>query len=122
MSLSNLRTAVADANGLVDKGDLAPREPASRILINSGTAPWPAGRRPSRVGVIDRAITAGSIALSQLFDHIGQMRPWATKRSRISSPSSIRCAEKIKRTLMEDAYDRRLHALWPSNTTIVVLV
>jgi hypothetical protein len=34
------------------------------------------------------------------------MRPWATKRSRISSPSSIRCAEKIKRATMEDAYDQ----------------
>jgi hypothetical protein len=95
-----------------------PREPASRILINSGTAPWPARRRrPSRVGASSTGrSTAGSIALSWLFDHIGQMRPWATKRSRISSLSSIRCAEKIKRTPMEDAYDRRrLLALWPSN-------
>jgi hypothetical protein len=49
--LSNVRAGVADAKAMVDKGDLAAARIASRILINSGTVPWPARlRRPSRIG------------------------------------------------------------------------
>ena len=60
--------------------------------------------------------TAGSIALSWGFDHIGRMRPWATKRLRGLVAVVDQVIEKIKRARIEDAYDRRrLHALWPSN-------
>jgi outer membrane protein TolC len=90
MNLSNFRTAVADAKAMVDRGDLA----AARTRLKDLDKFWDGAMaarlpRPSRVGGAGRS-TAGSIALSWGFDHIGRMRPWATKRLRISSPSSIR--------------------------------
>jgi hypothetical protein len=116
--LSNVRAAVADANALVDKGDLAAARTSLKDLDKfwDGAVASSSPQTVTRWRVIDRAIDRGLDRASWLFDHIGQMRPWATKRSWISSLSSIRCAEKIKRTPMEDAYDRRrLLALWPSN-------
>jgi hypothetical protein len=90
--LSNVRAAVADANALVDKGDLAAARTSLKDLDKfwDGAVASSSPQTVTRWRVIDRAIDRGLDRASWLFDHIGQMRPWATKRSRISSPSSIR--------------------------------
>ena len=90
--LSNVRAAVADAKAIVDKGDLAAARTRLKDLDKfwDGTVASSSPQTVARWRVIDRAIDRGLdralLALRPRWPNAAM----ATKRSRISSLSSIR--------------------------------
>src|ERR1700733_4761551 len=91
--------------------------PPQRILINSGTAPWPLDS-PDR-----RALAGDCRAIDRGLDRalLGLRPHWPNAAMGDKALTDLvavvdQMIEKIKRARIEDAYDRRrLHALWPSN-------